>query len=368
MSPDDAFQSALGLVAKEDFEGALALFIQVNQAAPGNPSVIGMMGKTCLKAGRHAEGVGMLREALRLKPHVDYVFDIFLGLAQMKAYEDTVALCHDFAHLIDGDTRFLPFLGMAQIYIGQYQEAFVTLSLAREALPEDFSIRHNLSSALLSLQRREEAVECYSEMLADWDGAEEVRMSIERLDGIAVGYDQNELHNWFSNRLLGLYQDNFPGRPMRRVLELGTGTGLLGSRLPASASLVTGIERSVAMVAQARERKIYDTLIEGDLPGILHTVEGPFETILSSGVLCYFADLGPFFTQASRLLTPGGTFLFSVDPLSDPREVAVTGPGEYAHSRAYLRRLAAENGFKEMAIEIDLHRGPPGFWCAFRKG
>ncbi len=41
--------------------------------------------------------------------------------------------------------------------------------------------------------------------------------------------------------------------------------------------------------------------------------------------------------------------------------------GEFAHSRRYVRRLAAESGLEEAAIEILEHRFYPGFYCAFRK-
>jgi hypothetical protein len=48
-------------------------------------------------------------------------------------------------------------------------------------------------------------------------------------------------------------------------------------------------------------------------------------------------------------------------------DIGVTTPGEYAHSRRYLRRLAAETGFAEVAIKIMEHRVYPGFWCALRR-
>ncbi len=34
----------------------------------------------------------------------------------------------------------------------------------------------------------------------------------------------------------------------------------------------------------------------------------------------------------------------------------MTGEGEYAHSRRYVRRRAAESGFEEVAIKILEHR------------
>jgi predicted TPR repeat methyltransferase len=79
------------------------------------------------------------------------------------------------------------------------------------------------------------------------------------------------------------------------------------------------------------------------------------------------ADLAPYFRQAARLLEPGGNLFFSVDPAPDDMEIGESGPGEYAHSRSYLRRCAAETGFSEVAIAVMGHRATPGFWCAFRK-
>ncbi len=47
--------------------------------------------------------------------------------------------------------------------------------------------------------------------------------------------------------------------------------------------------------------------------------------------------------------------------------MSMTAEGEYAHSRRYVRRLAAESGLEEVAIKIFEHRFYPGFYCAFRK-
>lgn len=363
----EAIQSALELVARDDMDGAMAAFDRIEATVPGDGTVLRLRAQTYLKFGRYSEAVQILFRLVRAEPRMDLIFDLVWTLVHARAYVDIVGVCTEYAHVIADDKRFLAALGLAQTALGQYQDALTTLSQAREALPRDFHVRHNLSVALLHLGRLEEAVEVFSQLLPDWDGGAHDSVTLERLDAISAGYDDNELHNYFSDRLLRLYQDHFPARRMKRVLEMGTGTGLLGLKLPASAGSVTGIERSPGMLAQAQARKVYDTLIEGEMPGRLASVEGPFETILSSCVLYYFADLKPFFDQASRLTEPGGVFLFSVDPLCDPREVAATMPGEYAHSRSYLRRLAAETGFQEVAIEIDRHRGPPGFWCAFKK-
>lgn len=367
MTFDEAIQAGLDLLQGGKPVEALSVFNQVEAAFPGNPVSQRLIGKVCLGIGRHKEGVEALVEAVRRDPHPDIILELVRALSHLGASGDLESVCRYHQGVIEGDDRFHHYRGLAQIYLGRFEEAVESLTRARTVFPNWHTINHNLAIALMGCGRGEEAVECFSALLPDWDGGEADVTGVERLDSIAEDYDANDLHHFFSDRLLRLYLENFPGRRLGRVLELGTGTGLLASKLPASATSVTGIERSSSMLVQARQRQVYGEVIEGCLPGILETLGGPFDTILSSCVLYYFADLQPFFAQAARLLAPGGAFLFSVDPLADPREVAVTGPGEYAHSRAYLRRLAAAAGFKETAIEIDRHRGSPGFWCGFKK-
>ncbi|CUW39188.1 Predicted methyltransferase [Magnetospirillum sp. XM-1] len=368
MTFEEHIRHGIDLAREGDLPGAEAAFLAAEGINPRDPLPRNLLGKVYLAGGHDKVGVEALVEAVRRDPQVEMIFDLVQALNHLHAHIDVERVCAYHERQIAGDDRFLPYRGMGQLQTKQVHAAIDTLSRALANDPANPAHYHNLSVALIEGGRAEEAVECFCRLLPDWDGGAAEVTSVERLDAIAEGYDVKDLHNYFSDRMLRLYLDVFPGRRLRRVLELGTGTGLLASKLPASATSVTGIERSPAMLEQARARKVYDTLVEGDLPGALDSVDGPFETILAACMLYYFADLRPFFVHAARLLEPDGVFLFSVDPLSDPRQVAVTKPGEYAHSRAYLRRLAEETGFLEVAIEIDRHRGSPGFWCAFRKG
>ena len=152
----------------------------------------------------------------------------------------------------------------------------------------------------------------------------------------------------------------------KRVLDAGCGTGGLGANL--RAAHLVGIDLSPDMLAKARERNVYQELVEGDLARVMGTRTDRFDIIASAVVLYYIPDLAPFFREAARLLVPGGHLFFSVDPAADDMDVGVSPmDGSFAHSRAYLRRLAAQTGFAEVAIKIMPHRGNPGFWCAFRR-
>ena len=158
-----------------------------------------------------------------------------------------------------------------------------------------------------------------------------------------------------------------PGRRIRAALELGCGTGLLATNLPNSYSRLVGIDITADMIALAKGRGVYDDLRSGDLVEVMAELSERFDTVFASCVFPYIGDLAPVFAQVSGLLNADGMFVFSVDPAPDSMEIGVTVTGEYSHSRKYLRGLAKQNGLLERVIEIDRHRGPPGFWCAFKK-
>lgn len=366
---EEELVQARGHAARKEFDQALAIADRLAADYPENPDVHRLIAMIWLARSNLEKGMHHLRTALRLLHTPERMAEAVAVLTSGRASREVVELCEEFREDAWSEPSVLFHWG--GMLVLQEKKPAAAIPIFRRGLelePGSYRFCHNLSVALLQTGDKEEAVEVYSKGLTPWSGRDESLQAIERLDGIARNYDDNELHQFFSGRLLRLYAERFPARRLGRVLELGSGTGLMATHLPASYKEVVGIDRSPLMLSQAEARSLYSRLIQGDLPDILDELEdGSFDTILSSCAICYFADLAPFFRHAARLLPVGGGFLFSVDPTSDSMDIAVTRPGEYAHSRAYLRRMAEEHGFTTVAIEIDRHRGPPGFWCAFRK-
>jgi 2-polyprenyl-3-methyl-5-hydroxy-6-metoxy-1,4-benzoquinol methylase len=362
-------QEVRALAARQDLDQAQAIIDELMAAHPENAEVFWLAAIVWLGRQNLEKGVHCFREALRLSRAPERLPEALALLASGDAIREAVDLCEEFRDVAWNSVEAMIWWGGVLLTrFNRAADAVPVLRRATELAPGAYVPHHNLSAALLALGNKEEAVEAYSKGLTAWNGGSEPLQAIERLDGIARNYDDNELHQFFSQRLLRLHAERFPARRLGRVLELGSGTGLMAAHLPASCKEIIGIDRSPLMLSQAEARGLYNRLIQGDLPDVLGELgDGSFDTILSSCAIYYFADLAPFFRHAARLLPAGGAFLFSVDPADDSMDIAVTGPGEYAHSRAYLRRMADEHGFTTVGIEIDRHRGPPGFWCAFRK-
>ena len=99
----------------------------------------------------------------------------------------------------------------------------------------------------------------------------------------------------------------------KRVLDLGTGGGRLARRVAGSAAEVHGVDISEEMIRIA--------LGSADMPPNLHFevadarrlrfAEGYFDVIVSAGMFEYLQDATPFLREASRVLKPGGVFVFS---------------------------------------------------------
>ena len=188
---------------------------------------------------------------------------------------------------------------------------------------------------------------------------------VSQYAAMAEGYDDNQLHQSYGRMIAQTIVKTVGATINKRLLDAGCGTGSLGAHI--QAAHLVGIDLSPSMLAKARDRSIYQELVEGDIAATMAKRTDRFDGIAATVVLYHMADLAPFFRQAARLLVPGGHLFFSTDPAPDSMDIGVSGPGEYAHSRAYVRRLAAESGFAEIAVKVMAHRGNPGFWWALRR-
>ncbi len=89
----------------------------------------------------------------------------------------------------------------------------------------------------------------------------------------------------------------------KRVLEVGCGTGLILTRLRASAASAVGIDLSAGMLAKARERDLAVVQASAtDLP----FADAQFDTVCSFKVLPHIADIRKALAEMARVTRPGG--------------------------------------------------------------
>ena len=119
---------------------------------------------------------------------------------------------------------------------------------------------------------------------------------------------------------------------------------------------------SDAMLAQARQKNIYDALHLGDLIDYLSSHKQSADVITSAATLIHFGDLNPVFAAAAQCLRPGGLFVFTAFPNDDdPGAVAVgtlnglAQGGCFRHGADYLAGTPAAYGFSVELVRREAH-------------
>ena len=127
------------------------------------------------------------------------------------------------------------------------------------------------------------------------------------------------------------------------VLDLGCGTGLIGSEVNRFASYIEGVDLSKSMVAQAERKNIYDRLIVPDINAYLAKTSLDMYCIMAQDVFIYLGDLSEALQPEKADKKRPGKLAFSTEHLE-------TGPfklersGRYAHSKQYLDSLCSQFG------------------------
>ncbi len=140
------------------------------------------------------------------------------------------------------------------------------------------------------------------------------------------------------------------GKRYRHVLDLGCGTGLCGTLMAPQADRIDGVDVSRAMLKQARKLGVYRELIHADLGEFLAATALRVDLILAADVFIYVGDLAAVFRSMRRILEPGGCLAFTVELAKGGRDIQLLPSLRYAHSEAYIRRLADEARFTSMRV------------------
>ena len=174
-----------------------------------------------------------------------------------------------------------------------------------------------------------------------------------------------------------------------RVLELAAGTGVVSHRLaaalPGAAIMATDLNPAMLAVAAGRAPASNLTFRPADAQA-LPFADGAFDLVLAQFGAMFFPDKTGAYSEARRVLAPGGTWLFNVwdalernpgsaavhhavrEALPEPKpEFIARTPFGY-HDPAAIEAGLRAAGFAEVAIERVALASPPGSAARLARG
>jgi predicted TPR repeat methyltransferase len=134
-----------------------------------------------------------------------------------------------------------------------------------------------------------------------------------------------------------LYQLELPQNT--QTLDLGCGTGLTGVVLRDLSKHLTGIDIAAKMLAQAKEKIIYDELIETEISTFFQNNKKHYDLIVAADVLPYFGELDALFDTLQQHLNPQGYFIFTTE-ISEKDPWFLQTSARFSHLPDYIKRLA----------------------------
>jgi predicted TPR repeat methyltransferase len=329
------------------------------------------LGVICLQSGQLEEAQQLIGNALRLNPNFAGGW-CTLGLALLMQKRPEEALTNfDRALSLQPDfPEALSSRGTAFLELNRPGDAIADFDRVIALLPDHAISWNNRGNALAQMKRLEEAILSYDRALKlvpylpqALENRENALFELKRMtrcppgymrnlfDGFAPQYDQAMLQGlgYRAHLHLRTLADRVlpPEAARLRILDLGSGTGLVGDAFKdlARGGRLDGIDLAPKMIEAARSRGTYDELILGDLESVLHVPGPAYQLMLAADTMIYLGDLKPTFTGVSKRLETGGLYIFAVET-KEGEGWEQTPANRFRHSESYVRAIAAEAGLE----------------------
>jgi predicted TPR repeat methyltransferase len=338
----------LGLLyfEREDFERATASFQRGLERMPDDPDLLFNHALAMKACGRLREAQVGFHRLVKMQPDdVDTLYNL--------------AGCHR--------------------ELGEFAEAIATYQRVLQLVPEHLSAHKNLAWTAHSAGTTELAVAHFSKitrldpdnqsaahMLAAirGDTAETTPQEYvaEIFDNYAGRYEQSlveELGYRVPQQLLSLLTAIDGDRNYESVLDLGCGTGLAGELFADQAGTLVGIDLAAEMVALARAKELYTTLMVTDIKEFLQTTKGSYELIVAADVFGYLGAMEEVFLGVGHCATREARLLFSTE-LGSGTVPELRPSGRFAHPDSYIRKTSQAAGWKLLSsrsAELRRERG-----------
>ena len=410
---DEAVSFGVLLQRNEHFVEAHEVYRRVLEMAPDHPRALHYAGVLAHQQGRNEEALALIARSVALVPdQADWYSNLGIVFQSehrldpaIDSYRRAIAIDPSHANAHNN-------LGVLLRATGQPIEAEAAYRAAIRLNPEHIDAYTNLGILLNGLKRTEEAAACYCKAITLRPKHPEARklLALAHCTLGQIGEATKILEEWLeeepgnpiarhmlaactgrdvparaSNGFVETTFDSFAAsfevklaslsyrapalvaamledcslEPSHRldVLDAGCGTGLCGALVAPFARRLVGVDLSEGMLAHAKDKNVYHTLVKAELSEYLRDNNEAFDLIVSADTLVYFGDLKGVIAAFAGALRPNGFFVFTLEhAVEDSANVdyRLELHGRYSHARAYVEQLLTLSGLQSKIIQAEL--------------
>lgn len=357
-----------------DADGALRLLRKAAELMPTEAGPWINLGNVLIENRRYADAIDAYRSAIERAPAVVQPYNN-LGILHTRCQQwEAAEACFEAGLKLAPEVAYLHFNYSHMLHAcGRLREAAAHGLQSLEIDPTSATARKLLSMSYHLLGENDKAVAVLEQWRALEPDNPEVAHHLaacgaaevpERASDAYVEAVFDRFADSFDRKLQGLgYQapqhvhaavERLAGRlaPAAAILDVGCGTGLCGALMRPLAATLDGVDLSAGMLAQARQRGVYDSLHQGELTAYLRARLDAYDVVVSADTLCYFGELSGFLEAAQRALHRGGALVFSLEAeFDDAARFVLQVHGRYTHSASYVRAALVSAGLRLESLE-----------------
>ena len=417
---DEALAIAIQLQQSDQWVAAGDMYRRILEIAPDFPDALHYSGVLAHQEGRTEQAVALIERSLELEPQrADWHSNLAIVLRDRLKLEEAVAACRRAIAIDSGHANAHNNLGVLLRAQGALVESEAAYRTAIRADPGHSDAYTNLGILLNGQKRTQEAAVCFCKVITlrpkhpearrllalahcalgevdeavaifeEWLEEEPEHPIARHMIAACSGRDVPlRASDGFIEQTFDSFAGSFDAKLARLqyrapalvsamladsqgeaskaldVLDAGCGTGLCAPLVAPYARRLVGVDLSARMLAQARQRNIYDDLVKQELTAYLEDSPGSFDAIVSADTLVYFGSLEEVIAAAARALRPSGCVIFTVEELADTGDgarYAISPHGRYSHSSRYVESVVTDAGLTPEMVhaELRLEAGEP---------